>query len=788
MKNNSQNKSKLLEFVLFCCLVLMAFVCFNYGFKTTYSITEPDNLVLGEYGTYENAVKIVQELMKSYYIREQNTQYNYAKVKYGNQTPEEATSQDILYTVCAAYNYDVYTVAFGVNYSYDGFPRYNYEVMEEAQKYYSNQNNAFDGKYLIYYEKKASSIKYVFNDSDNISDFASIIQPGDVFVYTGHVMMAYDKVQKADGTWDVLMLQSSGRSSIRTRINGTSKLYYNKKPITEDKQNGVLDVNFEGNINYFWLSSSSKFVKSGKLSCGTTECAVIRPYYNDNGKAVFNYKINPDNYEKSLLRLQYPGMIIEKTVDKGDNNSVYPNDELTYTIKITNKSTAEYKNINYGNFSIVEHIGDYVSYIGSTSNGNFSDGDITWNISGLNAGNSIELKYTVRVKNNIDEQIAATGYFYNGSDSNVNISTGLVKNKIIPRVTSKNQEYSSCYNAGINAQKSGLELISYIYNCARENDFSFSEFAFENVFNKKETIPSKATSNAITLKDSDDEVVNTFQKMILNNYWSGLVKLEGDDGDDSKYVLPRWSGSDTRNRTINPSDFKDGDILIYSVDYSETISNLIHTEESGIYAFIYINGKFIGNNYSGTERERNTFDYEYYNNHSLDIYTHLYAEVDSISANEYDDILEYVNYQTLFDKDYYVILRPELAIEETNMDIDAGTNIDDFNLNLSDDYTVVILDRNNNVKTTGYIGTGYVIKVYYENKLVNEYIAIVKGDVTGDGSIAINDVAKLYRGLKKKITLENYEIESGDVLGDDEIKINDVAKLYRYIKGKINAL
>lgn len=120
--------------------------------------------------------------------------------------------------------------------------------------------------------------------------------------------------------------------------------------------------------------------------------------------------------------------------------------------------------------------------------------------------------------------------------------------------------------------------------------------------------------------------------------------------------------------------------------------------------------------------------------------------------------------------------------------ISPRTNVSGFDLGIDNSYTVKILDKNNDIKTSGYIGTGDKIQIYLNNEMVDEYIVVIKGDITGDGSIAINDVAKLYRGLKSKVTLTNYEIEAGNIIEDDIIKINDVSKLYRYIKGKIDTL
>lgn len=121
--------------------------------------------------------------------------------------------------------------------------------------------------------------------------------------------------------------------------------------------------------------------------------------------------------------------------------------------------------------------------------------------------------------------------------------------------------------------------------------------------------------------------------------------------------------------------------------------------------------------------------------------------------------------------------------------ISSETDISNFNLNLDSKYTIKILDRDYNVKTTGYIGTGNKVQIYLGDDMIGEYITIIKGDITGDGQISISDIAKLYQGLKRKITLLDYEIEAGNIVSsNDTIKINDVTKLYCYIKGKINTL
>ncbi len=115
-----------------------------------------------------------------------------------------------------------------------------------------------------------------------------------------------------------------------------------------------------------------------------------------------------------------------------------------------------------------------------------------------------------------------------------------------------------------------------------------------------------------------------------------------------------------------------------------------------------------------------------------------------------------------------------------------NTNVNDFDLGLDSIYSVRITDK---LLDNGLIGTGNKVNIYLDDELVVSYIAVVKGDTTGDGKVSVGDVAKLYQYLKKKITMEEHFVIAGNVVDvDDEIKVGDVAKLYQFVKGKISSL
>ena len=64
----------------------------------------------------------------------------------------------------------------------------------------------------------------------------------------------------------------------------------------------------------------------------------------------------------------------------------------------------------------------------------------------------------------------------------------------------------------------------------------------------------------------------------------------------------------------------------------------------------------------------------------------------------------------------------------------------------------------------------------------------VKGDLTGDGNVAMGDVVKIARAVGGYITLTPEEQALADVTGDGKVAMGDVVKIARYVGGYIDAL
>lgn len=148
---------------------------------------------------------------------------------------------------------------------------------------------------------------------------------------------------------------------------------------------------------------------------------------------------------------------------------------------------------------------------------------------------------------------------------------------------------------------------------------------------------------------------------------------------------------------------------------------------------------------------------------NMDIYTMTINETDS-SVSFSDDVI--VN------KD-----RKQLSFLIKNL------NVNNILEKINTEATVLVVDKDDNVKeTTDLIKTGDKVQIYVSDELIEQYILVVKGDVTGDGVISLTDlqdIAKHFLG-SKKIDKDEF-ISAGDMNSDNKISINDIIKLSKYM-------
>jgi endoglucanase len=129
-----------------------------------------------------------------------------------------------------------------------------------------------------------------------------------------------------------------------------------------------------------------------------------------------------------------------------------------------------------------------------------------------------------------------------------------------------------------------------------------------------------------------------------------------------------------------------------------------------------------------------------------------------------------------------------LLVDETNMiiyGVSPNMTVSEFLSKINGGTKTVYNASGTAVSTTSNMGTGYTVKINYNN---NDYIYNISilGDVNSDGKVNISDVMKIATQITKgKQITKQMELDASDVTKDDKINISDVMKVATYIVKKV---
>ena len=141
---------------------------------------------------------------------------------------------------------------------------------------------------------------------------------------------------------------------------------------------------------------------------------------------------------------------------------------------------------------------------------------------------------------------------------------------------------------------------------------------------------------------------------------------------------------------------------------------------------------------------------------------------------------------------YFITITDNKNIEDEN--IKDEYKITDINKiaseleEIGDKATITVYNNKNiEVENNAPLGTGYRVLVN-ESGIIKGYKIVVKGDITGDARINLNDITRLYHYYKKIEQMNEPFILAGDVAKNDIINLNDITKIYHYYKKLISQL
>ena len=663
-----------------------------------------------ENSTLKELRDCIKEITYSYYMRGKNIQCNAAKDQ--AFSPEEATSQNMRFFVTTSFTSTVYKELLNilVPYSPDHLIEYANNYTGSPEVYIVLE--PYDEKYTMKLYSETEESHYVLEENTPYNEIIDKLEIGDLLVGGGIGLIVYDKIKDETGiTSDIIVAYSGGNGYVKTKIerigvnlpsgesfsNSAYSLFLNNKTNENIGEEGLE----EGTIGLYKLSEIYLWRPIKENNRLYSKIIVFRFLNEKDGKAMLKYKNyygyfnNSKNYsdgdiielnDKNKDRIKFKHLFIEKTVNKFHNNIVELGESLTYKIVIKNKYKEDYTE----DLIVTEFLSDKVTYEShkeSISKISFTNDKenkkLIWKIGQLKKGNEIIIEYTVKVKTNAlndesENKIISKGYVGNIPSSTVFnfIGTNLKKGQI--SLIKKNYD-------NLKDKFNGTTLINEIYYKSFGVDIGFDKFNITDLI-INEPLMERGLGN-LNLNET-----HPYSKAVLNNYWSSLAKMyhtfSGVNEEVDVYGLKEFFYFEDpsqlkREDFIYKENFKTGDILIYT-NYNDTEYTLKSeclcknkiTYEKGVYSYIYIEGKgFVGVNYGdkgkpNTIYNRNEFNAKYYADNDLLLYVQNITPVS-------DEFLEIANYQTLFGKDYYVILRPSLCFDlpyVEDEDDDSGSN------------------------------------------------------------------------------------------------------------------
>ena len=108
-------------------------------------------------------------------------------------------------------------------------------------------------------------------------------------------------------------------------------------------------------------------------------------------------------------------------------------------------------------------------------------------------------------------------------------------------------------------------------------------------------------------------------------------------------------------------------------------------------------------------------------------------------------------------------------------DIPDGTTIATLKKNIvQGNYTLIFRNKDNTVKTSGKLGTGYTMTVQNGEQIVFVYRISVKAELTGEGNVNSNDIKAMSNYVMRCNDLDELQFVSADLNGDGLVDSQDI--------------
>ena len=287
----------------------------------------------------------------------------------GQFAPEDYTSQKWGYLNCAAFTYECYRNALGM----DLGSRYTTNAL---CKYYLNGGTAGAAEYPYYYHNGIN-----VSQSDRIAEqekFMSTLVPGDLVVIL------------RDGGYGHVMLYIG--NGVLIHSSGSSFAYSN------DSETYEPTIRYMNVLGYLFNPDSTNYLfrevedtKNGGMRPYIEDLAIVRPLDSFNGKI-------PENTQNRIENLI--GILSEKLSSHPEGKTVNIGDAVTFTFRLKNN----------GLLSKTLEIKDYIpenATLLSAGDFTFADGVLSVSVT-VKPGETIEVSYTVIASGELGAKIHGT--------------------------------------------------------------------------------------------------------------------------------------------------------------------------------------------------------------------------------------------------------------------------------------------------------------------------------------------------------------------------------------------
>ena len=459
------------------------------------------------------------------------------------------------------------------------------------------KNDAPDGEtHYGYYDENGNALTAEQVKLDYINPMIKTcdeyFRPGDYATYQTHTMLYIGNNTFLHCTGHGLNLTTS-----KDRIEETGGIQVDS------------DLYYQGSfINR--VKGADNFIMSRPLDF------VVAPGYDEDpgNDIVADVKV-PENTKS---RIKYPNMDIDRTVDITGFGTAVSGDNLTYSIKISNCTNAPkyldwYALVNngasgkvtYEPLTVTEKIPEGCEFVEANENASFKDGTVTWNISEIKPGETIELSYTVKVTAEVGETIVSDGGMVD------NIPSNTIKNTVGAEKLSDSEKEALLKIDSLNSFGGDTDFAEGIYKAiGRELDLPATTDIIDNLFTYQTHIPGSTGETGgfvapkwtpMNLFIRQTEVSDDYadiKAMLIDRYWGGASFYVGDD--------LKWEFGTNAIRDFKTSYLEPGDIIIYA-NVTEAEGELSYSPEH-IIVMVYDGEKLLSSDKSESGVEYSVFE------------------------------------------------------------------------------------------------------------------------------------------------------------------------------------